>query len=326
MTILKIMEFKSFQTGTNDSQRRLDKVIRKFIPEAPLSSIYKYIRKGLIKVNQKKTTADYHIQQGDEIQIAAFILDDLISENTSNDEPVTINEKLPNVVFRNEHILILDKPYDITVHGNSNSLDSIVKKAFPPSDKTSLSFTPGPLHRLDRKTTGLLAFSQSLQGAQWFSKNIQTHEITKKYFAVLQGKLLQEEEWKDSIAKTDDETANGFHLVKETEDGNLAHTIAKPLAYGQYNKMDFTLAELEIKTGRTHQIRVQSSIHGHPLLGDTAYKGTELSVKYPDFFLQAFLLHFPKNNPVGLPEEIKIDFSTSLKTFLKDCDVTVFGV
>lgn len=318
------MDFQTFQTGINDSQRRLDKVIRKFIPDSSLSAVYKYIRKGLIKVNQKKTTAEYHIQEGDEIQIAAFILEENHKALSPSDSNASASITLPPVVFQNEHILILNKPYDVTVHGSSDSLDVLVKKAFVPQSQ-SLSFTPGPLHRLDRKTTGLIAFSQSLQGAQWFSENIKSHTITKKYIAVIQGKLEAEQEWKDTISKSE-KTVKGFHVVEENDDGDLAWTIAKPLVYGTFNNNEFTVAQMDIKTGRTHQIRAQSSLHGHPLLGDTAYKGTKLPPEYPDFFLQACSLTFPKDNPLSLPAKVEIDISEALKTFLKDCDVADFGV
>lgn len=318
-----MMEFKSFPTGTNDSQRRLDKVIRNFLPDSPLSSIYKYIRKGLIKVNQHKTTAEYHIQTGDEIQIACFIL-----EKTETEEQIVPEspssfavENLPPVVFKNEHIIIFNKPYNVTVHGYSDSLDVLVKKSFPNNEK-SLSFSPGPLHRLDKKTTGLIAFSQSLLGAQWFSKNIQSHNITKKYITVLQGNLNQKQEWKDNIEKAE-KTINGFHVVQQSDDGSFAHTIATPLLHGFFQKTPFTLAEMEIKTGKTHQIRAQSSIHGFPLLGDTAYNGKKLPPDYPDFFLQAVSLSFPKDNPLNLPEMIEIEYSEALIFFLKDCDVTI---
>lgn len=318
------MDFQTFPTGKNDSQRRLDKVIRKFLPDSPLSAIYKYIRKGLIKVNNKKTDAEYHISDGDEIQIASFILKNAVNIEINNKNPEIPSLQLPPVIFQNEHIIIFDKPYDVTVHGASDSLDILVKKYFS-ANKASLSFTPGPLHRLDRKTTGLIAFSQSLVGAQWFSEKIKSHEITKKYVAVLQGKLPSKQEWKDTISKTE-KTVNGFYVVEQNEDGNLAHTIATPLAYGVFDKTDFTLAQMDIKTGRTHQIRAQSSIHGFPLLGDTAYKGKKLPEKYPDFFLQAVSLNFPKDNPVNLPAQIKIEYSQALKNFLKDCDVTNSGV
>lgn len=320
------MDFQNFTTGTDDSNRRLDKVIRKFIPETSLSGVYKYIRKGLIKINNKKTQPEYHVQEGDVISIADFILQDIQKTEKTTSKPV----ELPPVIFRNQHILIIDKPYDITVQGDENSLDKLVQAEYLQNGKNnSLSFKPGPLHRLDKKTTGLLAFSQSLEGAHWFSQNIKDHTIQKKYISVLEGKITQQQEWKDYITKTEDNSSS-FHTVsvsetKEDDEAKLAHTILKPITTGTFNNTDFTLCELDIKTGRMHQIRAQSSLHGHPLLGDTAYGSKNTTNQDQDFFLQAYELSFP-DNPVGLPPNVKIPYSDALKSFLKRCDVGNFRV
>ncbi len=323
------MDFKTFCAGPDDNDRRLDKIIRKFIPDIPLSQIYKLIRKGLIKVNQKKTKEDYHVQKGDEISIADFILTNASSTQTQVQEPEFI--QLPPIVFRNNHLLILNKPYDTLVQGTLNSLDKLIQKEYKSLKKedNSLSFTPGPLHRLDRKTSGLLVFSQSLEGARWFSKNIQTHVIQKRYIAVLEGHLKESQIWTDYISKNEDSEKN-FHTVlinqEKSENAKKAVTIAKPLLYGNYKNVDISLVELEIQTGKMHQIRSQSAIHGHPLFGDTAYGGQKFDSKYPDFFLQAYSLTFPKDNPLDLPQQICIEYSNELKSFLKHCDVTKIGV
>lgn len=317
------MDFKDFTAGPDDS-KRLDKVIRKFMPESSLSSLYKFIRKGLIKVNHKKTTPEYHVNSGDIISIASFIF----SQQDEDDKTLV---SLPPVIFQNQHIIIFDKPYDMTVQGDETSLDRLVQQDFKQNHKNeSLSFTPGPLHRLDRKTTGLITFSQSLIGAQWFSENIKNHTIGKKYITVLQGKLEQTEEWNDFITKSEDNNNKTFHTVKasltETDNSKPAHTICTPLAYGNFNGTEFTLAQMDIKTGRTHQIRSQSALHNHPLLGDTAYGGKELSSQYPSFFLQAYILTFPEDNSVELPPTLKIPCSNALKSFLKYCDVEYSGI
>ena len=96
------MDFKKFTAGENDSNRRLDKIIRKFIPDITLSQVYKYIRKGLIKINEKKTSAEYKVQTGDNISIAEFIFTE--KESVSKKK---IFQPLPDVVFENNHILIL---------------------------------------------------------------------------------------------------------------------------------------------------------------------------------------------------------------------------
>ena len=310
------MDFLEFNAGIDDNDRRIDKVLRNFIKDVPLSSIYKYIRKNLIKINNKKTTQDYRVKTGDVISIAAFIINDFSenqseSNNHQKNEETTLKKDL-ETIFQNEDILILNKPYDVLVHGSDNSLDKQVEnyyKKINQNKSKSLSFTPGPLHRLDRKTTGLLSFSLSLNGARWFSENIKNHTIQKKYVSVVQNKLLHQEEWIDYIEKKSDKDNSKFHKVevsklKENDEQKKCITKITPVKYGKYKNKDITFVEIEIKTGRMHQIRAQASLHNHPLLGDTAYGGLKLEDFSQDFFLHAKELIFPSENPINLPKTV----------------------
>lgn len=216
--ILSDMDFRTFEAKKDDGGRRLDRVIRKFIPEKNLSGLYKALRKGFIKLNGKKTKPDERICPGDEIQVADFLLNSNCPEkaehkteppeknisqgNTDNFREKTENLRNTNlkIVFQDQNLLFIEKPYGITVHGKENSLDNAVKDLYrKTAEKTSLSFLPGPLHRLDERTTGLIAFSWSLSGAKWFSENIKNHSIRKEYIAVVQGKLEAAQTWKDFI-------------------------------------------------------------------------------------------------------------------------------
>ena len=310
------MDFLEFNAGIDDNDRRIDKVLRNFIKDVPLSSIYKYIRKNLIKINNKKTTQDYRVKTGDVISIAAFIINDFSenqseSNNLQKNEETTLKKDL-EIVFQNEDILILNKPYDVLVHGSDNSLDKQVEnyyKKINQNKSKSLSFTPGPLHRLDRKTTGLLSFSLSFNGARWFSENIKNHTIQKKYVSVVQNKLLHQEEWIDYIEKKSDKDNSKFHKVevsklKENDEQKKCITKITPVKYGKYKNKDITFVEIEIKTGRMHQIRAQASLHNHPLLGDPAYGGLKLEDFSQDFFLHAKELIFPSENPINLPKTV----------------------
>lgn len=316
------MDFKDFIAGVDDNQRRLDKVIRKFLDSSRLSEIYKLIRKGLIKVNKKKSSPEYRINTGDTISIASFLLD----SEKENIEISTPNLDISKyIIFENQHILILNKPYDVNIHGSDDSLEKIVTTYYKSKyDNNSLSFTPGPLHRLDRKTTGLVAFSFSLEGAHWFTENIKNHKIKKIYAGIIQGDLVNQEEWKDYITKNDDEnyfatvTASSESDLNSTEE-KVAETLVTPILRGTYKNTKVTLAKFNIKTGRKHQIRSQSSLHKHPLLGDVAYNGIKINEEQ-DFYLQAYELNIPENN-LGLPEKIKIDLNDNFVTILNYCGI-----
>lgn len=326
------MDFKTFKAGKDDDGRRLDKVLRRFLSGENLSSLYKSLRKGLIKVNGKKCPGEFRLSEGDEIKVADFLLPPQVLANEKNESysPRESSEKESKfiesiTIFKNEALLILNKPYDIPVQPSSSSkvasLAEIVEKDYEISHKnTSLSFRTGPLHRLDRKTTGLIAFSQNLDGAKWFSEKIKSHEIQKVYLALLEGKLTEKAVWEDDLHNATAARQGAFHTVSVSSggDGKTAYTEVTPISHGLFNKKSVTLARILIKTGRTHQIRAQASFHGFPLLGDTAYGGQKIDAKRfgQEFFLHAAELHFPKDNPLGLAESITAPIPQSFEKLL----------
>lgn len=320
------MEFRDFTAGKDDNGRRLDRVIRIFLKDLSLGEIYKLLRKGLIKLNYKKAKPDAHVNSGDIISIAAFLVK-LKEEN----QTVSENHKL-NIVYENEHLLIIDKPYGISVHGSEKAVNSGLdkevlawyqekerQKNINEEDK-SLSFRPGPLHRLDRNTSGLLVFSMSLEGARWFSESIKNHTVSKKYYGLAEGIIEKTEEWIDKLSESDasDEV---FHTVSQNASGKEAQTTARPLAWGKLDAKAVTLVEYSIKTGRKHQIRAQSKLHGHPLAGDKAYGGHSSKELKREYYLQAFSLSFPNENPLKLPSEIKIPLSEDFQLLLRSCEI-----
>ncbi|MBQ0002626.1 MAG: RluA family pseudouridine synthase [Treponema sp.] len=314
------MQFTDFFAKPDDETRRLDRVIRKMTPDSNISSLYSAIRKGLIKVNDKKADISYKVKQNDKISIASFLLQNntvkIESENKQN--TIQIKRISFDVVFQNEYVKIINKPYDTNVHGN-NSLSETIESIYRDEkhDK-SLSFMPGPCHRLDRKTTGLLCFSNSLSGAEWFTKNIADKTIRKFYIAVCLGNFKNQEEWSDYIIP-DEENSTSFYKMKidstNCEEKNLARTICTPLAHGKYQKQDVTLCQFEILTGKKHQIRCQSAFHKIAILGDTAYGSIPLHEKQ-DFYLHAYRLIFPEDNCLKIPSELTAPLNKNFINFL----------
>lgn len=302
------MDFKTVIAKEDDNGRRLDRIIRKYLSDENISVLYKSIRKGLIKLNGKKTTPEVHVIQGDEITIASF----LIKEQSVEQKPIVKNTSLKiDKIFENENILVVNKPTGIAVHGES-SLESQLK--YELQTTSSLSFTPGPLHRLDKNTSGLIAFSKSLIGAKWFSNAISTHEIRKFYLGIIEGRLEKELSWTNVIIQEE----------KEKD----AQTTVKPVAYGNYMGKDVSLCLFEISTGRKHQIRIHSSINGFPLLGDKQYGSTYFSntgnPSKTNYYLHAYKMLIP-TNPIGLPNQLiaKLpeEFERILNNLLINCNL-----
>ena len=190
------MKFLSFTAAADDSGRRIDRVIRKWLAQNSLSTLYAYIRKGLIKVNNKKVSAQYRVQEGDIITVPDFSVSIIQHSNCASK---TTRQIILTDLFCNEYIRIINKPYGISVQGGQDiNIADIVAEDYQSrhSENTSLSFKPGPLHRLDRQTTGILVFSQNLIGAQWFSRALTEHRIHKEY--CLSGKQANRHRYKSN--------------------------------------------------------------------------------------------------------------------------------
>lgn len=310
------MDFLEFKIGTDDKGRRLDKVLRIFNASLSLAQIYKALRKGLIKVNNKKSQPDYRIQDQDVISIAKFLI--------QNDQKPEVEPKNPaktelEVVFKNEHFIIVNKPAGINIHPANKkeaSLIELVNDYYSKNYKNdSLAFKPGPLHRLDKMTSGLVCFSASYEGARWFSSIMQEHGIKKTYKAIVQGKMTEPLQWEDLLQKDDE--AQGYHTVKISQEGKKSITIATPVKAGIVNGQELTEVEFRIETGRQHQIRAQASYHDFPLWGDTAYGGKKDKYNGGRYYLCAYKLEFPQNE-LGLPPVIEIE--------CPPCDINTFNI
>ena len=330
------MDFIDFKTSSNDKDRRFDTLLRKFLPQMPLSLIFKNIRTGFIRLNNKKANQETKIQLGDIINIEKRLFEKFSAssdsssnseKNLQNDKNIKKNTDFINEItlFKNKNILILDKPYNINVQdskNDKNSLDKIVKSIYI---KDSLTFVPGPMHRLDKLTTGIICFSQNLQCARWFSEQISNHSIQKYYLAILEGKLLEKQEWIDYLEKENESSKNGMHKSKlssaldgDTE-GKKAITIIEPISYGKYKNMDMTFAKIFIPTGRNHQIRLQCSSRGYPILQDSLYNSRiskEKNVFEQSLYLHCYKLIFPSNN-FDIPSEVNSPIPKTFENALK---------
>lgn len=313
------MTFVEFTAGNDDNDRRLDKVLRKLCSDQSLSQIYKAIRKGLVKVNDKKCNETTKILSGDKIKLADF----LITPEKPLSKKASLAHLMPAVIFQNDDLIIVNKPYGLKSQPNNSndlSMDKILLDFYRENfTSNSISFTPAPLHRLDKNTTGLLVCSLSLKGARWFCENINSHLIEKKYLGIMKGKLNEQQIWEDKISKN--EEAAGFKTIsaEHTENESNCWTKITPIDYGKYKDEDVTLVEFHIKTGKHHQIRAQASLHNCPLLGDTAY-GTEKTDLKQEYYLHAYKLVL-KENPLNLPPEITCKPSDDFMLALKTCGI-----
>lgn len=268
----------TFDTGRNDYGRRIDRVLRKFLPSLPLGAVYGGMRKKDIRVNGGKTSPDYLIRPGDVISVSAHFarkweIPGGPNSIADSDIPApSESSPLIRVILETPDLLVLDKPAGILIHG-PGSLEEAVREYLAPKLPPSLSFTPGPLHRLDRNTSGAVFFGKSIRGARAFSELLARGRLVKLYLALVEGILGTESVWSDRIARNGkSKRSTARERENPTREGKVASLAAEPVAAGK----ELSLVRFTLHTGRTHQIRAQAAARGMPLAGDVKYGGRRL--------------------------------------------------
>ena len=245
-------------TGVNDSGRRLDRILRKALPNTPLPLLHRLLRQKKVTVNGEPKDAQYRPGAGEIIVIPVEQIQKTPPPKRFLDSPLEI-------IWEDSSLLAVNKPAGIEVHGK-NSLDAMVRSYLADKLPSSLSFTPGPLHRLDKPTSGIVIFSKSINGARLFSSLLQEQKVFKTYLAIIEGVVDKEQVWEDELVR-DREKKKTFIVRQKLKESKTAGSILKPVC----NNGSFSLVTVKIITGRTHQIRAQAAFHGHPLYGDRKY-------------------------------------------------------
>jgi 23S rRNA pseudouridine955/2504/2580 synthase len=265
--------------GPHDEGRRLDRVLRKLLPDVPLGRIYALLRKGAVRVSGRRRSGSYRLAAGELIELPAELAGSAAAPARGAGES---GRKLPaelagRTVWENEHLLAVDKPAGMPVHGEEGLLAALRPYLGAGASK-SAAFRPGPVHRLDRNTSGLILFPKTLPGARRASRLLHERLLAKGYLAVLSGHLDGSARWEDvlerdrrrGVTRAAEEAADQPSAVPSAgAERRRARTSLRALAWSA----EATLALVRIETGRTHQIRAQAAAHGLPLLGDRKYGG-----------------------------------------------------
>jgi len=264
-------------------------------PHQPLGSLHRALRKGDIRLNGAKTAPETRVQQGDTVAIWEALL-----EPAPKTSPGIQGIPPEWILFEGKDLVAVNKPSGLLVHRGDGSgpsdqglLDERVRAWLAPTASTSLGFRPGPLHRLDRETSGIVVFSRTLTGARTFSAALASQQVKKTYLAVLRGDLPGPREVTDSLTR--DQRSKTSSL---SDAGEKAVSRFRPLAHAG----TMTLVEVDLGTGRTHQIRVHAQSLGVPLAGDKKYGGgpTPLGMDVP-WLLHAWKLASPLLPPLVAP-------------------------
>ena len=245
---------------------RVDRFLRKHLKNTNLSEIYKMLRKGKIKINNKKISQDYRLVLGDIISIC---LPETFKEN-EEEKFINLNqdrkEKLKEmIVFENEKLFIVNKSLGDVVHKGSGHNISLLEEFRSYYSNSNINF----VNRIDKLTSGLLIGAKNIKTAREIAKEIQSGNIVKKYYLLVHGNIEKDNFILENYLKKDEEKV----IVSDIEKEGYKKSITYFRKIKEYDKC--TLLEAELKTGRTHQLRAQLNHIGNTIVGDTKYGKNE---------------------------------------------------
>ena len=265
---------KEFQIGPNDAGQRLDRFLAKAVPLLPASLAQKYIRIKRIKRNGGRVERDTRLEAGDVLQL--YINDEFFDKPREDNAYLTVAVPKLNIVYEDEHILLVDKRPGLAVHPHDGAeygrtlIDHIQsylyqKKEWRPREENA--FTPALCNRIDRNTGGIVIAAKTAEALRVPNQKIKDREMDKRYLAIVEGTPKPREgSLKGYLFK--DAKKNRVFVTDTPQTGaKSCQTNYKVLS----SNNGLSLVECELITGRTHQIRAQFAHAGHPLLGDGKY-------------------------------------------------------
>ena len=274
----------------NSEGQRIEKFVRKYLNEAPLGFIYKAFRKKDIKINGHWVNKEAIIHEGDIVRI--YVTDQQL-EDFKKPRKAEKKEMPHEIVYEDENVLLINKPKGLLVYGDDKGsretlgnavLDYLYLKG--EYDPNNSSFTPSPAHRLDRNTSGLVIYGKNDAALKQLTDLFKEREdIHKTYLALVVGKIDEKGEINKPLKKLENE---GRVIIAPLEKGGKT-------AMTRYRRIkligDYSLVEVSLITGRTHQIRVHMASIGHPIVGDNKYGDFQDCRKWKKYGLESQFLH-----------------------------------
>ena len=287
----------------NEAGQRLDKLLGKFLSDAPKSFLYKMMRKKNIVLNGKKATGNEKLKSGDEVRL---YLSDETFENFAGKATVSRAVCKLSVVYEDKDILLINKPAGMLSQPDKTGKPSLVEYVIgyllekgEITEKDLSTFKPSVCNRLDRNTSGIVAAGKSLRGLQMLSALFHDRSMSKYYLCITEGVIEKEAHIKGYLHK--EEKCNKVVVSKEKRKDSLPiETKYQPLG----NNGTLTLLKVELITGRSHQIRAHLASVGHAIIGDHKYGSREKNQIYGEkYHLAHQLLHGYRLSLPKMPED-----------------------
>ena len=247
----------------------------------PRNRIYRIIRKGEVRVNKKRCKPDYKLQIGDQVRIPPVRLESDLQQKSKPPKHLLASLEQA-IIFENNHILVINKPAGLAVHAGSGVDYGVIDamRLLRPADDIEL------VHRLDRDTSGCLLMARHRQALLAMQVILQDKSINKKYNAAVKGN------WQRNLTEVSHalikiHLPNGERRMRVDAAGKQALSRIKLLHGGEL----FSLIQVELVTGRTHQIRVHCQAEGHPIAGDDKYGDSEFNSAMRKLGVRRLMLH-----------------------------------
>ncbi|MBQ7660471.1 MAG: RluA family pseudouridine synthase [Clostridia bacterium] len=263
--------------GKNDAGQRLDKFLQKTLYGMPVSLMYRLIRQKKIKVNRRRALNHQMLCEGDRLQL--FIGDEFFTAGEKGNDAASLSvvRTMPDILYEDENIILLDKRPGVLVHADdAGQNDTLLfhakaylyqKGEYDPT--TEQSFAPALCNRIDRNTGGIVILAKNAEALRVMNEKIRDREISKFYLCAVHGVLREKHTtlyaWLKKDSKTN--TVKIYDAAHKPRDAKRIATRYTVLC----ERGGDSLLEVELLTGRTHQIRAQFAAVGHPLLGDGKY-------------------------------------------------------
>jgi len=268
------------EVSADEAGQRIDNFLARQLKGVPKSAIYRILRRGEVRVNSGRIQAKYKLCAGDKVRIPPLRV-------AAGSEPVVrpaVGMNLERrILYENNVCLVLNKPAGIAVHGGSGLSHGVIeamRAARPDAPYLELA------HRLDRETSGCLVIAKRRSFLRAFHEQLRTGEVNKHYLALLAGQWQGGKRTVDAPLRKN-QLRGGERMVMVDSEGKQAETVFRPVT----RFAGATLMDVELRTGRTHQIRVHAAHIGHPLAGDTKYGDAAFNRQLRDLGLRRLALH-----------------------------------
>ena len=297
---------REYYITKNDSGQRLNKFLEKAVPRLSGGMMHKYLRLKRIKLNGKRTEAACRLAEGDRVQL--YINDEYFEQVREEEAFRRIKTPRLTVVYEDENILLLDKPAGMLAHADEHEkVNTLVnhmlaylyqKREWRPREENA--FTPALCNRIDRNTGGIVIAAKNAEALRILNDKIRDREIAKYYLCIALGRVEPPKGRIECFLRKDEKSNTVRVYHRPVPDGRSAITLYQTLQ----TRGELSLLEVELLTGRTHQIRASMADLGHPLLGDGKYGVGSVNRKYGEMHqaLYSYRLRFDFPSDAGILE------------------------